>query len=65
MSIGLDPDYDEFCWIWIESGLKIASLTLDQDRIWTELVEKNWVIFVAEKLYLVNFLDVICTWALN
>ena len=35
---GLDPDYDEFCWIWIGPGL-IFFINLAQDRLWTEIME--------------------------
>ena len=33
--------------------------------IWTEIMEKNCVIFVVEKLYFVNRLDFIWTWTSN
>jgi len=35
------------------------------DWIWTELMEKNCVIFIVEKLYFVNFLYFIWTWTFN
>jgi len=40
-------------------------MNLDHNRNWTELLEKNCVIFVVKKLYFVNFLDLICTLTFN
>ena len=37
---------------------------MDQDRIWTELMDKNCVIFVIKKLYCDKCLDFIQTWIL-
>jgi len=50
-----------FDWIRIEN----ASQILDQDQIWTELMDKNCVIFIIKKFYFAEFLDFISTWTLH
>jgi len=44
-----------FCGIWIGSGLSIVSNITDQDRIWTESIEKKFGIFVVKSLFFVHF----------
>jgi len=46
MSIGLGSDYKDLWGIWTGSGQEPFLTILDQDRIWTELMEKNCSIFL-------------------
>jgi len=70
MSNGLDLDRTGsgicrivliFDWIRLVKCLTI----LDQDRIWTELMDKNCVIVVFKKLHFAKFFDCLWTWFLH
>jgi len=62
MGTGLDLDWaGSGLWrillilVWIQTVKYF--IILDQDRIWTEFIDKNCVIFVIKKLYFAKLLD--------